>query len=325
MVEELVSVIMPAYNYGDYVEQAVRSVFSQTYRPLELIAVDDGSSDDTLDVLEAIRHSAPVPMAVLEGGHGGVCAALNLGLRMARGKYVAILHADDAFLSTKVEAQIQEFTRNPKAVLCHTEYQVMDEDGRVVEGLDSRLDQVPAKGEVLRDILGGRCDVRSMTMMYRREVMQALGGYDESLPSEDWQSILRLAAAGPVAHVDDRLVLRRVHRHNYSKRIYRGRGSIMGEIAFPVLQDVVPPDMDLDVVASRSVGTVVANSIAEANLGKALGNIREGWFAFPGGRRVLVKQSLRGFKSLVWMRLVSRLLPERAIGWIRSKKRSVVS
>ena len=246
---------------------------------------------------------------------------MNEGLRLSTGKYVSVLHADDSYLPNKIAFQVRAFAEFPEAVLCHTEYQVMDEFGQVVEGLDSSLDRRPAKGFALREILRGQCDVRSVTMMYRRDVMEELGGYDEQLAQEDWQTILRLASAGPIVHVDDRLVLRRVHQNNSSRRRYRGTGSVMREIAYPVLQDVVPDDMDLQTIAARAVGTVGWNTLAEANLRKAIKNLREGWVAFPSGRRVLVKQSLRGIKSLVWLRIVGRVLPQRAVNWIRSRKR----
>ena len=314
----MVSVVVPTYNYSDYVAEAVQSVFAQTYRHIEIVGVDDGSSDDSLERLQELQAVSPFPMRVLGSGHRGVSGAMNVGLGDAQGDLISILHADDRYAPTKVEAQVALFMEDPAPVLVHCEYQAIDAGGAALAGIDSSLDPRPAQGDALRDILLLRADVRSMTMMYRRDVMVALGGYDEGLPSEDWQSILRLCRVGPIGHVPRRLVDRRVHQRNLSITLYRGEFSST-EAAPAVIAEVAPPDMDIESLIGRHIGTVVRNSLAECNIAKATAGLRVGWREHPRGRLALLKTAAPGLVSLAWTQL-RRVLPPRAITWVRRLK-----
>jgi len=324
--EPLVSVIVPAYNYGRFVATAVRSAWAQDYPSLEVIAIDDGSTDDTRAVLHELASNSPVPMKVLDGGHQGVSAAMNLGLFHAKGSLISILHADDAYLPSKVRRQVELFSTDPELALVHCEYQAIDEDGEPQNGVTSALDPTPARGNALECILRLRCDVRSMTMMFPTEVMRRLGGYDESLPSEDWQSILRLASHGRIGHVAEPLVLRRIHVQNSSISRYRHQaGFRLSEIAEDVLLDVAPPGTDLDRLRARHVASIVTNAAAEGNSGKARAALRTGWAAFPMGRPRLIVAYLSGLRARVWMTRIAPALPAvivRAVralkGWVRS-------
>jgi glycosyltransferase involved in cell wall biosynthesis len=321
----LVSVVIPSYNYGRYVSTAVHSVWAQDYAPIEIIAVDDGSTDDTRAVLQELATDSPVPMKVLDGGHRGVCAAMNLGLTQAEGSLISVLHADDVYLPTKVRRQVEVFDAEPDLALVHGEYVTIDEHGETLEGLTSALDPPPARGDALDCLLWLRCDVRSMTMMYPTDLMRRIGGYDERLPLEDWQSILRLAAHGRIGHVAEPLVLRRVHGHNYSMNLFRQAEFDFGEIAEDVLLDVAPPETDLDRLRARHVASVVTNAAAEGNMGKAHAAFRAGWRAFPVGRPRLAVAYLGGVRSRMWMTRIAPALPTGLVLRLRRLKGSLRS
>ena len=161
----LVSVCVPTYNYAQYIERAVASIFTQSHRPLELIVVDDGSTDNTLEILARLQADAPIPMKVVQGKHKGVSAALNLALAAATGEWICILAADDIARPDRVEKQVAAIADG--VVLIHSEYTCIDQFGAPTL-YDSSTDLPPARGDALRDLLLLRSDVRSMTVMIKK-------------------------------------------------------------------------------------------------------------------------------------------------------------
>jgi len=110
----LVSAVIPTFNRGWIMAEAVQSVLDQTYEPLEIIVVDDGSTDNTRDVLEPFMDR----ITLLKQENKGVSAARNLGIKNARGEFIAFLDSDDLWLPDKTACQIDFFKANPKAIIC---------------------------------------------------------------------------------------------------------------------------------------------------------------------------------------------------------------
>lgn len=306
-----VSVCMPAYNYGHFIEEAVRSVFTQTHRPLDLVVVDDGSTDDTWAKLEALKRESPIPMQVLKGEHRGVSAALNLALRNAKGEWISVLHADDIARPDRVEKQLA--AAGPDDVLVHSEYVSIDEHGKL-DGYDSSLDLPPAKGDVLRQLVLLQADVRSMTVMFRKSAFDKMGEYDESLPVEDWQSILRLSKLGRVAHVDEQLIFRRVHSSNISFTAHKKKKTFsFREIGIDVLKEVTPADLPIDRVLAIHTAVVLRNALALGAFEKVLDGLKQSFAEFPAQRALLLRETIRGVTSYVWMHGVRQRLPQPAV------------
>lgn len=307
----LVSVCMPAYNYGHFIEEAVRSVFAQSHRPLELVVVDDGSTDNTWAVLGRLQSGAPIPMKVLKGEHRGVSAALNLALRNSKGEWINILHADDYARPDRVEKQLA--AAGPDDVLVHCEYVCVDENGKLT-GYDSSLDLPPLRGQALRALVELKGDVRSMTVMFRKSAFEQMGEYDESLPVEDWQSILRLAKLGSVAHVPEQLIFRRVHATNISFTAHRKKKTFsFKEIGIDVLKEVCPPDLPLDRVLATHTAVVLRNALALGAFEKVADGMRQAFAEFPQQRAFLVRETVRGLSSYVWMHGLREALPDSAV------------
>ena len=112
----LVSVVIPCYNHEDYIEQSVLSVLAQTYQNIQLIVVNDGSTDTSGKVLDhlALKHS----FDVIHQDNAGVSAAMNAGLNITRGSYIATLDSDDLFLSDKIAKQVSFLNQNPHIAIC---------------------------------------------------------------------------------------------------------------------------------------------------------------------------------------------------------------
>lgn len=309
---------MPAYNYGHFIEQAVRSAFVQDHRPLELVVVDDGSTDDTWERLERLQKEAPFPMKLVKGAHKGVSAAMNLGLQAATGEWIAMLHADDWAREDRVSKQVAAIA--PGVVLVHSEYISVDPEGKPTP-YDSSIDLPPVSGDALRKLLLLEGDVRSMTIMFNRAAMTASGAYDESLPVEDWQMSLRLAAAGQIAHVPEQLIFRRVHATSVSFTSHRKKKTFsMKEIGVDVLRELCPPDIEFERVGVLHASVVIRNAIAMGAWEKVQDGIRQCWEAFPTQRRLLLSLCAPGLVSFVWVNALRPRLPEEAIKLVLQAK-----
>lgn len=195
-----VSVVVPACNAERTIGEAVESVLHQADVPFELIVVDDGSTDRTLEIVSSL---ADPRLLVLSGPNRGVSAARNRGIARARGEIVAFLDADDAWLPGTLRAQIEAFRRMPAAdaVYCWVDH--VDVDGRYICP-DRR---VTAEGDVHRLMLVHNFIHTVSAVAIRKSILDEIGGFDESLPVlEDWDLYLRLAARARFACVRQALV-----------------------------------------------------------------------------------------------------------------------
>ena len=121
-VQELVSIVMPAYNVGDYIDESIRSVQAQTYTNWELLIVDDCSTDDTVDKIKAFMGDTRIKVLQNER-NSGAAISRNYALREASGKWVAFLDADDVWLPEKLEQQLTFMIQNGYK-FCYTDYRI---------------------------------------------------------------------------------------------------------------------------------------------------------------------------------------------------------
>src|SRR5205809_4041090 len=131
-----VSIVIAAYNRADYIAAAVGSVLGQTFSDFELIVLDDGSSDRTVEVARK-RAEGDSRVRVIEGPHRGVAATLNAAFRETRGKYFAWIDSDDAIAPTALAETAAYLDLHPPAEIVYTQYVTMDEDG-TMRGLGTR-------------------------------------------------------------------------------------------------------------------------------------------------------------------------------------------
>ena len=175
-----ISVIIPAYNAAKFVQDAIRSALAQTYAPLEVIVVDDGSADDTA----AVAAQVPGPVRVIRQQNGGPAAARNHGIREAKGDWIALLDADDSWLPFKLEKQAP-YTAGDKVGVVH---------GVPDVGFKQDVPEVATF-----DRLWQRNCVVASTTLIRRAAFEAVGGFDESralIAVEDYNLWLRMSHAG---------------------------------------------------------------------------------------------------------------------------------
>jgi glycosyltransferase involved in cell wall biosynthesis len=196
----LVSVVLPTYNRRQRVRQAVDSVLAQCWGACEVIVVDDGSTDDTVAVLQTYGER----IRVLRQANRGVSAARNMGIRAAGGELIALLDSDDYWLPGKLAAQVEFFQANPAALICQTEEIWMRNGVRVNAGRRHRK-----LGGLIFEKTLPLCLISPSAVMMRKKLLDEVGLFDESLPAcEDYDLWLRVTWKYPVHLIDKPLIIK---------------------------------------------------------------------------------------------------------------------
>jgi len=191
----LVSVLMPALNAETTIESAIRSALEQTHRALEVLVVDDGSTDKTLDVARGLGDPR---VHILESGvvRSGPSAARNRAIAQARGEFVACLDADDLWMPEKLALQIEAIRQAPGAAVSYGWTDFMDGDGLPI-GTDLRA---TTAGDVHRELLVHNFIASGSNSIMLRSAVAEVGGFDEALGGvEDWDLHVRLARRHRIA------------------------------------------------------------------------------------------------------------------------------
>lgn len=209
-VSPAVSVVIPSYNRVRQLPRAIESVLRQTFADLELIVVDDGSSDGTLDYLAAIAD--PRLRVIRHERNQGACAARNTGIRAARAELVAFQDSDDEWLVTKLARQVEALAAADPAeygaIYC----------GKLTYGESGRSDWGPRRafyapgpgsaqveGDILLQLLRTPM-ISTQTLLVRKPLLEAIGGFDEeSRIGQDWDLSVRLARITKFLFIDEPL------------------------------------------------------------------------------------------------------------------------
>ena len=200
----LVSVIIPVYNGGRYLRAALESVFAQTYRPFEVIVVDDGSTDDSGIIAQSFHE-----VRYIDQENQGVAAARNHGIEAARGEFIAFLDQDDLWTADKLKLQIGQLLSDPELGYTLTQQQFFLEPG----------EKLPAwfRKELFSSVHTGWV---LGTLVVRRTAFEKVGNFATGYSAAsdgDW--FFRAKAAGiPMAVVPELLLLKRIHGGNESAR-----------------------------------------------------------------------------------------------------------
>ena len=213
-IKPWVTVICTSYNHESYVQQALQSVIDQDYPNVELIIIDNGSTDQTAARIAQFVQHQPSIRFIQNKTNLGLNKAFNQGLSQAGGRYIIDLAADDVLLPSRITKQVDLFERlsGPYAVV-FTKAAYIDEQNRQtafhyeVDSNGRACRKVPS-GNVFEQILASYF-ICTPTMMMRRDVLQELGGYDETLAYEDFDFWVRSSRLYQYAYLDEVLTLKR--------------------------------------------------------------------------------------------------------------------
>ncbi|MEQ1804972.1 MAG: glycosyltransferase [Burkholderiaceae bacterium] len=256
--DALVSVAVPVFNGQATVGQALQSLLSQTYRNLEIIVVDDGSTDGTWDVLQSFGSS----IRAIRQANGGLAAARNAGLQAATGEFIALMDADDLCEPDRIAAQVQFLRQCPELSLCCSDFGAFSAEGQVshshIAAYYSRCNlaeggvaaRFPHRGSIdLRNCLPRRLEnaaevpiyfgaayedislgnfVHPPTVMFRRSLIKEVGSFDlEAKTMCDWDWLVRVARVSAIGFIDRPLLQYRLSASQMSATEFSGIDSLL--------------------------------------------------------------------------------------------------
>lgn len=224
--EPNITVLMSCYNAAKWLDEAVNSVINQTYKDLEFIIIDDGSTDDTLKLIKYFS-AIDSRIIVIEKPNTGLADSLNLGIQQARGQWIARLDADDLCEPTRLEKQVAYARQHPNSVFIGSGLLKINADGHFL-----RSHRYPAyHAALLENLRTARNFPPHSSAFYRTQVVRAIGGYRIRIRrAEDWDLWLRLSEVGELACLAELLVRIRQHDEQISHEDF-GKRQIIDAIS----------------------------------------------------------------------------------------------
>lgn len=233
---EKVSVVIPTYNREKTILRAVRSVLDQTYTNLEVLVIDDGSTDGTANIVNSIQDDR-VKYVIMEQ-NGGPSMARNAGVQMAEGEWIAFLDSDDCWHKNKLEIQIKYIKDNPQYSLVYCMSMNYFQSGAA---LVVPVEPLPAvmEGKMLPTLLQ-RNVVDTPTMFMNRECFLNIGGFDVTYKAlEDWEFMIRFAKAYEIGYIPEVLMDSYMLNDGVSSNVgayFEGRCKILSQYRTEMMQ-----------------------------------------------------------------------------------------
>jgi len=205
-----VSIVIPVYNYEQYIRECIDSCLTQTYTNIEIIVVDDGSTDGTPAIIESYGNR----IISIKQKNLGAAVALNNGMRASTGEFVCWLSSDDAFLPNKIELQVNQFLLLPGYDLIYTDFYVIDSNGVTISEFESAWN--PPSRALSQVLLSNF--INGSTVMMRKKIWEAVDGFYERIPANVdthmWIKLLLINAKFLL--LPEKLVRYRTHPGNQS-------------------------------------------------------------------------------------------------------------
>jgi glycosyltransferase involved in cell wall biosynthesis len=197
----LVSVIVPSYNHAPYVQECILSIVNQTYKNIEIIVIDDGSTDNSKEILEKLQKCWGFRLEFQ--ANQGLSKTLNKAIRSAHGKYINCSASDDFLDLDKIERQVAYLEKHPEYSFVFGNVRMVDAQSQIMEGfsiIDSVLD--PVESVKFESLLERNC-IPAASVMFTKEIWEKCGGYNENTIVEDFDFCLKVAYRSKIAYIDE--------------------------------------------------------------------------------------------------------------------------
>ncbi|MBN1545109.1 MAG: glycosyltransferase [Syntrophaceae bacterium] len=213
----LVTVIIPAHNHSKYIEECIDSVLSQEYSSIDLIVIDDGSSDGTDCRIREILRRNPSSFRFLSRENRGLVATLNEGLKIARGNFICELASDDLLLQGSLEKRVDYLLKHPEIGVVFADAYHLFGPSRTKMRLNNGKTGFRSDTHSLSDLLSGKARMLFATGLFRKEVINGIGGFDEDFRYfEDIAIKFHLPLSTQVGYLDEPVMYYRKHGSNTS-------------------------------------------------------------------------------------------------------------
>lgn len=211
----LISVIIPLYNSEKTIRETLESVFQQTFSDFEIIAVNDGSKDSTLDIITSIQDPR---LKIFSYPNGGISVSRNRGLSHAQGEFIAFLDHDDLWTREKLESQLKALQENPQAAVAYSWVDLIDEANQFIRPVP----RTRVTDNAYEKLLLSNFVHTASNPLIRKEALIKVGGFDESITGpDDWDLFLRLAASYQFVTVPQVQILYRMTTGAVSANVFK--------------------------------------------------------------------------------------------------------
>ncbi|AIL60950.1 glycosyltransferase family 2 protein [Pseudomonas alkylphenolica] len=191
----LVTVIIASYNHARYIEKSVNSVINQTYSNIELLVIDDGSTDESPAILKQLQEKHGFDLRFQ--ANKGLAATLNDAIERARGELIVPFGSDDIMVAHRIATQVEYMKGKPEVGICSANIETIDQDGRVMGPREQRKRNLPFRRLDFDDLfLDRKPGPMAATLMLRREALDKVGGFNANIRLEDVYIELAIARAG---------------------------------------------------------------------------------------------------------------------------------
>ena len=200
-----ISLVLPTYNDSQYIEQALNSALNQTYTDFEIIVVDDGSTDNTRDLVDKYGNS----IGYIYQENQGLASARNTGIEASKGKFLAFLDADDWFAENNLEAKASFLDKHQDVGWVYSDWQYVDDEGNYLDKGSTRFKFSTKKvtGHIFPELVYNRNFISPCSAVIKKTALEAIGGFDPKVVcQEDWDLWLRLSLKYSVQYIDEVLV-----------------------------------------------------------------------------------------------------------------------
>ncbi|GIV38766.1 MAG: hypothetical protein KatS3mg033_0566 [Thermonema sp.] len=214
-VHPLVSVVMPVYNAEKFLAEAIESILNQTFTDFEFLIFNDGSTDNSLKIIQQYQRKDSRIKLVYSGENKGYVFHLNEGIRLAKGKYIARMDADDIALPERLEKQVEFLEKNEDYVLCGSRIKCFGKSEHVVD-LPIENNEIHLKMLYINPLAHPSVMIRKSVLIDKK-----LFYYDGVMPAEDYDLWVRLAQFGKFYNFRECLLLYRIHNKNISYQKYK--------------------------------------------------------------------------------------------------------
>ena len=213
-MKQLVSIIIPAYNAEKYIRGSIKTILEQTYNNFEIIVIDDGSVDNTAQIIKD-EYKDDARIKLISQKNGGVAVARNHGIKMARGEYIAFLDPDDYYLPAKIEREVEFLQSHPEFDVVYCKMKHFYDDN--IDVLYQHKGEMPS-GQVFENLLD-RFFGQLNTVLIPKRIFEKIGMFDENFrDSEEWDMFLRIARARyTFGFLDEDLVRIRISKSSLSR------------------------------------------------------------------------------------------------------------
>lgn len=206
-----ISVLMPVYNGERYIKETIKSILNQSYKYFEFIIVDDGSTDDTLKIIQSFTDQR---IYVISANHAGIVQALNIGLERCRGEYVIRIDADDLCMSERFSTLLNYMEANKQVIVCGSWAKKINTNGEVIE----KMNYVPVESKEIKKYTLLHNPFIHPSVIFRKDVIYKAGMYKKFKHNEDYELWTRILQVGEGHNIPEELIYYRIHENQLTRK-----------------------------------------------------------------------------------------------------------